>query len=105
MVAIVYTIGFEKKYSYKSLLHSQKNIKNTKIRFRTLLIFWDAQENQIFRSVKITWRLWTKLLITQKIKITKTGKLIFHSFHNITQQFGPENWDGSFWGGGGSACR
>ena len=47
-------------------------------------------------SVKSTWKLWEK-------KSQKIGKLIFHSFQNIAQQFGPKNGnngDGSYWGPG-----
>ena len=36
-----------------------------------------------FWSVKNTWKLWTKSIITQKIKI---AKFIFHSFQNISFQ-------------------
>ena len=49
-------------------------------------------------------KFWTT--ISQKLKIAKVGILIFHTFQNIAQLFGPKKNIGSFWEkGGGSACR
>ena len=39
-------------------------------------------------------KLWTKTIITQKIKF---AKLIFHSFQNSTRQFGQKNGNRYFW--------
>ena len=42
-----------------------------------------------------------KSTISQKLKMGKTGKLIFNSFQNIACHFGPKNVNDSYWGGGG----
>ena len=48
----------------------------------------------------------TKSTISQKLKVAKIAKLIYHSFPNMAQLFGPKNENGSFWGERGrSACR
>ena len=60
---------------------------NSKTRFRTLRIFW----NGIFFIGGHRDRLSALMSKTKKI-----GKLIFHSFQNIAQQFRPKNGDGSF---------
>ena len=46
----------------------------------------------MFWSVEIV----NKIVINLKNKIAKIGKLIFHKFQNVAQQFGPKNGDGSF---------
>ena len=55
--------------------------KNSKVRFRTLHNFWDDKKS-FFRVYQDDLKSTT----SQKLKITKIRKLIFHSFKNFAQQ-------------------
>ena len=55
---------------------------------------------------KIGWlKTLNNSLITQKVKNVEIGKLIFHPFQNIPQQFGTKNWRRFFLRGGGGSLH
>ena len=94
------TIEYKIDYISKTKNRTKK-LMNTKIRFRTLHLFWDAQF--FFESVKNTWKLWTILLITQKINIANL--FFFISFRTLSNNL-DQKWKQLFLrvgGGGGSA--